>query len=226
METLHVPATVPVMTLPDTVFFPQALLPLHVFEPRYRQMLRDVLASDRMFAIAQLDTADQQDPKLVEPPHHTATVGIIRACQNGENGTSNLLLQGICRVTVKKIIREEPYRLIAVQPLATTAGTHQAGLEVLRLEVMRLLNLRRRLGTPAPKGMTQFLESIDDIDTFADIAVFNLCESSALKQRLLETLETRRRLQLFAASLKTEIEAQRLRRKLQGPLPDDHIADN
>lgn len=226
METLHVPATVPVMTLPDTVFFPQALLPLHIFEPRYRQMLRDVLASDRMFAIAYLDTAGRQESKLVEPLHHTAAVGIIRACQNGENGTANLLLQGICRVTVKKIIREDPYRLIAVQPLATTAGTHQAGLEVLRLEVMRLLNLRRRLGTPAPKGMTQFLESIDDIDTFADIAVFNLCESSALKQRLLETLETSRRLRLFAASLKAEIEAQRLRRKLQGRLPDDHIADN
>lgn len=226
METLHVPATVPVMTLSDTVFFPQALLPLHIFEPRYRQMLRDVLASDRMFAVAHLDSAGQQDPKLVEPLHHTAAVGIIRACQNGENGTSNLLLQGICRVAVKKIVREEPYRLIAVQPLATTAGTHQAGLEVLRLEVMRLLNLRRRLGTPAPKGMTQFLESIDDIDTFADIAAFNLCESSALKQRLLETLETSRRLRLFAASIKAEIEAQRLRRKLQGQLPDDHIADN
>jgi ATP-dependent Lon protease len=74
--------------------------------------------------------------------------------------------------------------------------------------------------------MTQFLESIEDIDTFADIAVFNLCDNSAVKQQLLETLETRRRLQLFAASLKGEIEAQRLRRRLQGHLPDDHIAHN
>jgi Lon protease-like protein len=226
METLHVPATVPVMTLPNTVLFPQALLPLHIFEPRYQRMLRDVLAGDRMFAVAQLDASRQQDPNLVEPLHHIASVGIIRACQKAEGDTSNLLLQGICRVEVKKVIREEPYRLIAVHPVGTTAGTHHAELEVLRLEVMRLLNLRRRLGTPAPKGMTQFLESIDDIDTFADIAVFNLCEDGVIKQQLLETLETRRRLQLFAASLKTEIEAQRLRRKLQGHLSDDHIADN
>jgi Lon protease-like protein len=108
MDTLHVPTTVPVMTLPNTVFFPQALLPLHIFEPRYRQMLRDVLATDRMFAVAHLDAARQHDPKLVEPLHHTASVGIIRACQKGEGDTSNLLLQGICRVTVKKIVREEP----------------------------------------------------------------------------------------------------------------------
>jgi len=226
METLHVPETVPVMTLPNTVFFPQALLPIHIFEPRYRKMLRDVLASNRLFAVAHLDTARHENSALIEPLHRIASVGIVRACQKGDNDTSNLLLQGICRVEVKEIVREEPYRIIAVQPITTTAGTHHAELEVLRVEVMRLLNLRRRLGTPAPKGMTQFLDSIDDIDTFADIAVFNLCDNSDIKQQLLETLETRRRLQLFAASLKSEIEAQRLRRKLQGHLPDDSIADN
>jgi ATP-dependent Lon protease len=226
METLHVPETVPVMTLPNTVFFPQALLPLHIFEPRYREMLRDVLASNRIFAVARLDPVRQQNSDEAEPLAHVASVGIIRACQKGDNDSSNLLLQGICRVEVKKIIREKPYRLIAVQPVTTTAGTHHAELGMLRIEVMRLLNLRRRLGTPALKGMTQFLESIDDVDSFADIAAFNLCESSALKQQLLETLETSRRLQIFAAALKAEIAGQRLRRKLQGPLSDDHIVDN
>ncbi len=226
METLRVPKTVPVMTLPHTVFFPQALLPLHIFEPRYREMLRDVLASNRLFAIAQLDATKNADLELNEPLHHIASIGIIRACQKADNDTSNVLLQGICRVEIKRIVCEEPYRIIAVQPVATTAGTHHAELEILRHEVMRLLDLRRRLGTPAPKGMTQFLESIDDIDTFADIAAFNLCADSAVKQQLLETLETRRRLQLFAAALKSEIEAQRLRRKLQGRLPDEGIANN
>ena len=226
METLHVPETVPVMTLPNTVFFPQALLPLHIFEPRYRQMLRDVLAKDRIFAVAHLDMNRARGNESAEPLHHIASVGIIRACQKDDNDTSNLLLQGLCRVEVKKIVREEPYRIISVQPITTTAGTHHAELEILRLEVMRLINVRRRLGTPVPKGMTQFLESIEDMDTFADIAAFNLCENNTVKQRLLETLETRRRLELFATSLKSEIETQRLRRKLQGHLSDDHIQDN
>lgn len=223
METLHVPETVPVMTLPNTVFFPQALLPLHIFEARYRRMLRDVLCADRIFAVARLDL-DQTEGD--EPLPRIASLGIIRACQKAENDTSNLLLQGICRVEVKAVVREAPYRIIAVKPITTTAGTHHAELELLRSEVMRLLNLRRRLGSPVPKGMTQFLDSIEDVDTFTDVAVFNLCDDSALKQRLLETLETRRRLQLFATALKAEIEDQRLRRKLQGHLPDDQIADN
>ncbi|HVU15963.1 MAG TPA: LON peptidase substrate-binding domain-containing protein [Candidatus Didemnitutus sp.] len=55
MDAVKVPPTLPVMTLPRTVFFPQALLPLHIFEPRYREMLRDVLATTRIFAVARLD---------------------------------------------------------------------------------------------------------------------------------------------------------------------------
>ncbi len=226
MDTLILPDTVPVMTLPHTVFFPQALLPLHIFEPRYRQMLRDVLARDRLFAVARLDPALAAQPDADEPAHLVATVGIIRACQKADRESSNLLLQGLCRVEIQKIVRQHPYRLVAIRPLTTTVGGNHSQLESERLEVMRLLNLRRRLGTPAPKGMTRFLESIEDFDSFADLAAFNLCEDSAIKQKLLEELDTRRRLQRFAAQLKAEIREQKLRRKLQGHLTDDHIADN
>jgi hypothetical protein len=75
------PDEVPVMTLPNLAFFPQALLPLHIFEPRYRQMLRDVLATNRLFAVAGIDAKRLADPDTFEPPHRVATVGIVRACQ-------------------------------------------------------------------------------------------------------------------------------------------------
>jgi ATP-dependent Lon protease len=137
-----------------------------------------------------------------------------------------LLLQGISRVAISHVIQEHPYRLVAVQPLACTAGGNQTQLEIVRLEVLRLLQLRHRLGAPGPKGMTRFLEGIEDFDTFADVAAFNMCDDSAFKQKLLEELDTRRRLQLFAVQLKGEIEVQKLRRQLQGQLPDEGIANN
>lgn len=226
METMEVPETVPVMTLPNTVFFPQSLLPLHIFEPRYRSMLREALSTNRLFAVARLDERRLKEPGAVEPPHRIASLGIIRACQEVGDGTSNLLLQGLCRVEIRDIVRELPYRIIAVRPLTCVSGGNHTQLEIMRLEVLRLLNLRRRLGTPAPKGMTQFLETIEDFDAFADIAVFNLCDDSATKQRLLEELDIRRRLQLFAERLKLDIEAHRLRRKLQGGLADEGIVNN
>ena len=223
---LSVPNTVPVMTLPHTVFFPEALLPLHIFEPRYREMLRDVLATNRFLAIARLSADPAGKNNVSEPPHHIASVGIIRACQGNDDGTSHLLLQGVCRVEIQRIVREKPYRTIAIRPLATTAGGNHTQLEISRLEVMRLLQVRRRLGAPVPKGINRLLESIEDFDTFADVSVFNLCEDGAFKQKLLEELDTRRRLQLFAGRLRAEIEKLRLHRKLQGGLADDGIALN
>src|SRR6267378_1924673 len=49
---MKLPNEVPVMTLPNATLFPQALLPLYIFEPRYRRMLVDSLHSDRMFSVA------------------------------------------------------------------------------------------------------------------------------------------------------------------------------
>src|SRR5437870_3365342 len=88
-----VPDEVPVMTLPNLAFFPQALLPLRIFEPRYKEMLRDVLATNRLFAVAGLDA--REGSAQFEPLYRIATIGIVRACQGNEDGTFNLLLQGL-----------------------------------------------------------------------------------------------------------------------------------
>src|SRR6185436_8868709 len=139
------PDEVPVMTLPNTAFFPQALMPLHIFEPRYRQMLRDALASNRLFAVAGLNLDEFNAPGQFEPPHRIASVGIIRACQKNENGTSNLLLQGLCRVEIVKIIRDEPYRRIQIRALVSEAGASLDENQALRRELSRLLNLKMKL---------------------------------------------------------------------------------
>ena len=97
---IELPSEIPVMTLPDTVFFPQSLLPLHIFEPRYRKMLSDVLREQRIFAVAHLALRSVTAPGQPEPLHRIATAGVVRACQKNDNGTSDLLLQGLCRVEV------------------------------------------------------------------------------------------------------------------------------
>lgn len=227
MKELELPDTVPVMTLPETVFFPQSLLPLHIFEPRYRQMLRDVLSGNRLFAVAQLDTRlSASQPDSHEPPCRIASLGVVRACQKAEDETSNLLLQGLCRIEVVDIVRERPYRLISIRALSSSHGGNSSQLEAARTEVIRLIGLRQRLGGATPPGIANFLKTIEDADTFVDLAAFNLCEDGRLKQTLLETLPTLRRLELYRAHLKAEVEAIRLRRKLQGKIPDDDISGN
>lgn len=222
---LVLPDEIPAMTLPNVTFFPQALLPLHIFEPRYRRMLRDVLAADRLFAVAGLNEriVDQQ----FEPPHLIATVGIIRACQKNADGTSNLLLQGLCRVELLEILADEPYRRVRIKALPSKAAeSDSAETARLRNEVTRLIALKQKLGGSMPPEVTAFLRKVEDPETFVDLAAFSLCDSQDFKQRLLETLDLRKRLGLFARKLRSEINELKLRRKLQGGLPDIRIDEN
>jgi Lon protease-like protein len=223
---ITLPEEVPVMTLPNVAFFPQALMPLHIFEPRYRQMLKEVLASNRLFAVTGIDPKLLNQPGQFEPPCRVASVGIVRACQKNANGTANLLLQGICRVEVLAIVTDKPYRRIRIRPLPSEPVADPAENARLRTELARLIALKQKFGAPVPAEMAEFLRTVEDPEVFIDLAAFSLCENSELKQRLLETLDVRRRLELFAAQLRGEIEALRLRRKLQGGLPDDRICDN
>jgi ATP-dependent Lon protease len=223
---ITLPDEVPMMTLPNMVFFPQSLLPLHIFEPRYQHMLKDVLATDRLFAVGGLNPHLADMPGQFEPPHRVATVGIIRACQKNDNGTSNLLLQGLTRVRIMDIVTDEPYRRVHIRALASEAGPATDENQRLRLELARLLALKRRLSRLGSNELTEFLKTVDDPETFVDIAAFSFCDNPAFKQKLLETLDVRRRLQLFTGQVQTEIAAIKLRRKLQGDLPEDKISDN
>lgn len=217
------PSEVPVMTLPETVFFPQALMPLHIFEPRYREMLRNVLATNRLFAVAGLDPLGEPGQ---EQPHRVATVGIVRACQGNDNGTSNLLLQGLTRVRIISIAQAEPYRRIQVQALASEPGGEPAANRALQSHTRRLIDEKARLGGRVPEDFVRFLATVKDPETFVDLAVFNLCENAGLKQRLLEILDVNRRLRVYNGYLRREVTQLALERRLQGDLPDDYIERN
>jgi ATP-dependent Lon protease len=212
------------MTLPNLSFFPQALLPLHIFEPRYRQMLGDVLATNRIFAVACLDSTAASE--RFEPPHRIACIGLVRACQKNDNGTSNLLLQGLCRVAIEAIVGDQPYRRIRIRALTSEPGATAVENARLRLELSKLIKLKLKLSPGGSEGMADLLKTVEDPEIFADIAAFNLCDSTPVKQKLLETLDVNRRLVLLLQVLRAEIETALLHQRLQGGLTDDEIPLN
>src|ERR1043166_9773261 len=84
---MELPNEVPVMTLPSATLFPQALLPLYIFEPRYRQMVADSLKTERMFSVAM-----QKPGRTRESPCQVAGLGVIRVSVDHQDGTSHLIL--------------------------------------------------------------------------------------------------------------------------------------
>ncbi len=220
------PEEIAVMTLPDMAFFPQALLPLHIFEPRYQQMLKESLASDRLFAVAGINAKQALETGQFEPPHRVATIGIVRACQKSDDGTSNLLIQGLARVEIVEILCEQPFRRVRIKALSSAPGAATEENFRLRQTLGKLLLTKQRLGGTIPGEFTQFLKTINDPETFVDLAAFTLCEDAKLKQKLLETLNVHARLQLYSNRLRREIDTLKLQQKLQGRLADDRIERN
>src|ERR1051325_9805839 len=102
---MKLPSEVAVMTLPNATLFPQALLPLYIFEPRYRQMLVDSLESTRMFTVAM-----QKPGRSRGTPSPIAGLGLIRVSVGHNDGTSHLILQGLARVELEETVRYKPYR--------------------------------------------------------------------------------------------------------------------
>jgi len=225
METIEIPREVPVMTLSSTVLFPQAILPLYIFEPRYRQMLSDILSGNRIFAVAALDES-QPDCQDREPPHSIAGIGIVRACKTNADGTSNLILQGLARVEFEGITTETPYRRARVrQRFSEKQGSSEA-IASIKPSVLDLIRTQIRLGAEVPGEVVQFLDGIEDPEAALDLAIASLCATGELRQQLLETFDVIKRYQRFTVYLRHEIDQLQLDRKLRGELDDEDLSNN
>ena len=108
------PETLPLFPLPGVALFPDLPLPLHIFEPRYRQMLADALHSHRMFSVAM-----QKPGSSRESPAPVAGLGLIRVSVGHSDGTSHLVLQGLARVELETAVRYKPYRVQRIRALQT-----------------------------------------------------------------------------------------------------------
>lgn len=226
MTAITIPPEMPVMTLPGAVFFPKTVIPLRIFEPRYRQMLEETLAGDRIFAVAAL--ADKMSPALapLEPPHRIATAGVVRACQKNDDGTSVLLLEGLARIEIVAIVRELPYRVIAVQPLADLPTTDPKRLTRLRAQLVRAFALRAKLGGDLPSDLRAAVAGISDPAALCDLLVFSIARDKAFKQRMLETLDPAERLAAAIRFFQRESEVLSIQRRTQGRLSDDEVGNN
>jgi Lon protease-like protein len=92
---------VPVFPLAGALLFPRSQLPLHIFEPRYRAMVRDALASDRLIAMVQPKEAGA-DGRELPALFEIGCIGRIGACDELEDGRFNIVLEGLCRFRIAR----------------------------------------------------------------------------------------------------------------------------
>jgi len=224
-QEIEIPREVPVMTLSQTVLFPQAMMPLFIFEPRYREMLSTVLEEDRIFVVAALDERDE-DAEVLETPYSIAGVGVVRACKQNPDGTSNLILQGLARVEFENFVCEEPYRRARIQKLMSESDGSEETLGSIQPTLLALVQIQMRLGAEIPEEVLQFLSNIKEPESVLDLAIYTLCPSGSFKQELLETRGILARFNKFERFLRSQVERLKLDRKLKGGLDEGGIGNN
>ncbi len=208
---------VPVFPLPGTVFFPGTLLPLNVFEPRYRAMVRDAAASDRLIAMALLRPGWESDYAGRPPIHTIGTVGRIEQLEHQDDGRYHMRLAGLTRVRFDELTSTRPYRLAQVIPLEETSVVEDdATIERVKLDLLvsRAL-LRRELEQDCQLGPC--LDEHRPFEIVTNETCASLPISAAQRQHLLEENDIRRRASRAAAVIEELIEGlMRLRRSDEG----------
>jgi Lon protease-like protein len=219
-ESLEIPSELPAMTLPGVVFFPKAMMPLYIFEKRYRLMVEEILDSHRMFC---LTASKESDSGTVEGFEEIASAGLVRVCRGNPDGTSFLLLQGLSRIRISKVLREEPYRVVAVEPIESII---EAPLAESRKEIEKLIKENHKLGGDVTDDMLSFLNPLHDDEAYVDLVAFTLCKETMRKQKILETLELSKRAALLVSDIRCENERLSLLKQALGEWPDEDFDAN
>jgi Lon protease-like protein len=199
---IRIPREVPIMVLPNAVLFPHSLLPLHIFENRYRQMLSHCLTGERMFSVALAKTGIRE-PKGVEDLRSVAGVGLIRACVGNENGTSNLVLQGLARVRIINWTQEEPFRIAEIE-LIESRISNAIEADALGEKVKELCVRIQQLGLPLPPNLLEQMHQIDSPEILADVVGAAFVSELAPRQQLLESPDVSERLRLLIQILRVQ----------------------
>lgn len=193
------------MVLPGTVLFPNSVMPLRIFEPRYRAMLEFGLENDRVFCIA-LMKPGIREAVTEDQFFHTACLGLISASVTQEDGTSNLMLQGLARVRFVGFRQLKPFRIARIEPLPTVASDPE---DVARLAQ----NLRDQLstirvnGSPLPDSLLKILGKITGPDALADAVAYALIGDAFSRQGILEEQEVESRLHTIMRLLREQFPA-------------------
>ncbi|HYQ88816.1 MAG TPA: LON peptidase substrate-binding domain-containing protein [Candidatus Binatia bacterium] len=205
----------PLFPLPDVVFFPKTLLPLHVYEPRYRALASEALEQDRIICTALLKPGWESDYYGSPEVYPVGCLGKIVQHQKLPDGRYNITLDGIAKVSIESSVRLEPYRLVRVKAMEDDAAwaRSQGAVE----EAAELMQLFREVheGQAPSILLAEMLGQEMTPESILNTVALNLNAEPGVKEQLLEMdrldLRYQAVLQILRNATKTQERIERVR---------------
>jgi ATP-dependent Lon protease len=165
-------------------------------------MLEHSLGGDRMFSVA-LMKPGVSEAREISDLFPIAGVGLIRACVGNQNGTSNLILQGLARIRLLEWTQLKPFR-IARAAVLESGISNSIEADALAAKVKELCVRIQQLGVPLSPNLTEQLQKIEDPEVLADVIAAALVTEAAQRQQLLEVADVCDRLRLLIQLLRAQ----------------------
>lgn len=198
-EPVEIPELVPLFPLPEVVLFPGALLPLHVFEPRYREMTADVLAGSRLLAVSRLRPGFEADYHGRPPVFSTLGVGYVVAGEELPDGRYHILLRGVARAVIdEELPPARAYRQVRGHVLVDTRTAHPDAIEDRHRTLLALCDQLSLVMDGGGDKLRELARAIPSPGGCADVISAALVTDADHRQQLLETADPADRLELVA----------------------------
>lgn len=200
-------AELSIFPLPNVALFPGAALPLHVFEPRYRELTRHALEGCRLMAIARLQPGFEQDYEGRPPVFDICGVGAIENHSERDDGRYDILLRGLARV---RIIEELPPRHPFRQVRAELVPDVAFDSALIAAWQLKLGSLWERLAPHLPepvRDLRALTQDAADPSAYADRLAAAMVADPEASQQLLSERDPAERLRLLAARIQELVDA-------------------
>lgn len=214
--TIELPSRIPIFPLPDTVFFPGTVLPLHVFEARYRKMVAEHLPGARVIGVILLEPGWQEDYYGSPAVYPVGCAGPMEEVTRLPDGRYTLQVQGRWKIEVVRYLQTEPYRMAEVREL--TERQADESLVSVQQAKTRLLGAYMSLASALegrPSNPFTFDPSLE-FTRLVNMACMHLGIDAEEKQRLLELHDVDERGRRVIRLLEQEYRRITMLQELQG----------
>ena len=191
----------PLFPLPDLTLFPHTMIPLHIFEPRYRAMVTDALERDRRIGVVGLRPGHEAAYHGRPPIHTVGGAGEIVRCERLASGRFNVVVRGEHRIRVEaELPADTLYRFARVR-VVEEQGADAPAVAELAGEVRQACRLiLRALGRPS-SDLDRVIAEDRAPGVLADQVTSAVVPDPAVRQRLLEEPDVERRLRGLTRAL-------------------------
>jgi Lon protease-like protein len=189
----------PLFPLPNVVLFPNVFLPLHIFEPRYREMVADALDGDRLIGMVLLKPGWEHDYEGRPAVYPIGCHGLVTHAERLDDGRYNVVLRGVERFRIVQEDQGRSYRRAIVDPVVETGGSAEDHIAVqhqrAKLESLLVPTIERAgadLAIPSAMADEELVHALAQYLDLEPIEKQALLETTSLRARaesLVELLE-------------------------------------